>query len=453
MSSSFEARVPRLLCALAALLVLLLAVGCASDSEGSEEPNGEEAAADGAEAAKGEAEEDGDSASDDQEGEEKEEKKKPRKERPTSITAAAVIRGDLVVPVIAEGSIRARNAADVNFEISGRVAEVWVREGQRVRKGQRLVGLDDREYRLALEEAEARYLQALGQLAVEEEGYDQEATERQFEEQRAALARLESEGSITREERLDRELELGMDAVRDGAYRRELLEVRSGLAAARGDATRARLLIERAVLTAPFSGVITGFELSAGERVQAGQAVGRLVDDINIEAAVGVLESDLGAVRVGRKALLSIPALTGMLPAKVDVVSPDVDESSRTCKVLMRLRSQDGSVKPGMYVRAAIAGQVYADRLLVPRAAILARDGRPVIFKVEGDRALWVYVQLGERNDELVEIKRIDQGGPLDPGTLVVIDNHLTLTHNAKIKVKKEVVVSDPWTEAAAEKS
>ena len=69
---------------------------------------------------------------------------------------------------------------------------------------------------------------------------------------------MEREGEIDREERLDRELELGMDAVRDGAYRRELIEVRSGLASARADATRARLDMERTQLLAPFSGVITG---------------------------------------------------------------------------------------------------------------------------------------------------------------------------------------------------
>jgi hypothetical protein len=64
---------------------------------------------------------------------------------------------------------------------------------------------------------------------------------------------------------------------------------------------------------------------------------------------------------------------------------------------------------------------------------------------VEEDRSKWVYVQTGLRNDHLVEIDKVLQGGPLDPGTLVVVDNHLTLTHDAKIKVKKTIEVPDPW--------
>ena len=98
-----------------------------------------------------------------------------------------------------------------------------------------------------------------------------------------------------------------------------------------------------------------------------------------------------------------------------------------------------------MFVRALVAGPTFKDRLLVPIEAILTRDGRPVLFRVEDGQAKWVYVQLGERNDYLVEISRIDQGGPLEPGTPVVVDNHLTLTHEAKVKIRKTLEIKDPW--------
>ncbi len=98
-----------------------------------------------------------------------------------------------------------------------------------------------------------------------------------------------------------------------------------------------------------------------------------------------------------------------------------------------------------MFVRAWIAGEVLADRLLVPRQAIVTRDGRPVLFRVEDDRAKWVYVQLGRQNDQLVEIARVDQGGPLDPGSQIIVSNHLTMTHDAKIRVRETIEVPDLW--------
>ncbi len=379
---------------------------------------------------------------------------KPRKERSTSVTVAEVARQDLVLPVIAEGSIRARHVSDVSFEIGGHVERVWVEEGERVRKGQWLVRLDNRELQLALEEANSRYLTGLARLVVEEDGYEGgERAERVLEQQIEELSRLEEKGEISRRERLDRQLEVGMTAVRDGAYRRELIEVRSGLAQARTDAERLEIQIERTVLRAPFAGVVSNLELDPGEHVMAGQKALRVVDDVYLEASVGVLESDLAAVAVGKPALLEIPALGEFLPLTVDVVDPEVAADSRTCQALLRLESDDQRIKPGMFVRAAIAGQILPQRIVVPREAIVTRDGRPVLFKVEDDRAKWVYVQLGAQNDELVEIARIDQGGPLDPGTPVIVENHLTMTHDALVKVKKTVEVPDPWASATAEES
>jgi RND family efflux transporter MFP subunit len=421
---------------------MVILAGCGGDSPDDE---GSAAAAEGDPAAD-ESEDQASAESEQEDGEAKANKKeKPKKESSTSIQAAAVARGELVIPIIAEGTIRARHATDIKFEIDGSVEQISVKEGQRVRKGQKLATLDDREYHLALEEAHSRFLQGLGQLAVEEEGYDSRSLERTLQDRIEELKKLENEGGVTRRERLDRELELGMEAVRNGAYRRELLEVRSGLSTARADMARLELDLERTVIFAPFGGVITKLELTSGETVQAGQFMARLVDDVNIEADVGVLESDLAGLEVGKRARVTIPGLGETFDLTVDVVSPEIDAESRTCSVLIRMKSQNGRVKPGMFVRAAIAGQVFPDKRLVPREAILTRDGRPMLFRVEEDRAKWVYVQLGKRNDHVVEISRIDQGGPLDEGTLVVVDNHLTLTHDAKVKVKKTLPTTDPW--------
>lgn len=427
--SSFS-RLLRILCAPVLLLVLSV-IGCGTDATTAEDPTAEGTSTETAGST------------------ESAEPKTSRRETSTTVSTALVMRRDLVLPVKAEGRIRARHTSEIKFERAGRIDRISVQEGQRVHRGQILVELDDRELRLSLEEAMSRYLQGLGQLAVEEDGYREDKdAERTLDKQRAELEKRERAGEITRQERLDLELELGMSAVRDGAYRRELLEVRSGVAAARAEAARLRIELERTEVRAPFAGVISGLDLNQGEKVQVGQTFCRLVDDVNVEAAVGVLESDLSVVTVGKPALLEVPALGQSIPLTVDVIDPEVAVDSRTCRVLLRLRGDEQRVKPGMFVRAWIAGEIVPDRLLVPRQAIVTRDGRPVLFKVEDDRALWVYVQLGRQNDQLVEIARVDQGGPLEPGTQVIVSNHLTMTHEAKIKVKETIEVPDLWSSA-----
>ena len=367
------------------------------------------------------------------------------------MTAARVSRGDLVVPVVAEGALRARRSVQVRVEVPGRIERLAAEEGQAVRKGQVLVELDGREYRIAMEEARARYLKALGVIAVEEDTVAGSIDPEAWERRTAELDGLEKQGKISREERRAREIELGVQALRDGGYRRELVEARSGLSQARADEERARLNLERTVIRAPFDGIVSELRLTVGQLLSLGGTVCTLVDNVALEAELGVLESDVGGLERGRPALLMVPALDETLRVKVDVINPSIEPQSRTCRVLLRVRNTDGRLQPGMFVRAAIAGKIYPDKLMVPNEAILTRDGRPLVFKVEGDQAKWVYVQLGLRNDRFAEVESVLQGGPLDEGTLVVVSDHLTLTHDAKVKVQRVVDMTVAWSASAEE--
>jgi len=379
----------------------------------------------------------------------KEEPKK-KKERSTSIQASVVVSGDLVVPVIAEGTIRARHSAEINTEISGKITRIYVDEGQKVRRGHIIAKLDDREYEAAVEEARAAYLQALSLLTIE--GEDLEFTEltEEIREEFADLHKQERTGKITREQRIAREVKLDIDAIKGGKFRYEVAAARSGVSVARANLERARINLERTVVRAPFDGVITGLMMSRGERVTVSDIVCSIVDNENIEAEVGVLEADLRHVEVGKSVLLNIPALDLTIAARVDVVSPQFDRESRTCQVLIRIKNPDGRLRPGMFVRAQVAGETFRDRLLVPREAILMREGRPLLFKVEDKRARWLYVKIGEGNDHLVEVEKVLQGGTLEPGDKVIVSDHLTLAHEAKIKVKKTLPLADPWIQLSS---
>ena len=373
--------------------------------------------------------------------------KPERKERAVNVNAARVIRADLVRPVIAEGQLRARHSAELHAEVAGKITRVFVEEGQVVKRGHLLIQLDDREFEMAAEEARSRYLQALSLLTIEDADIDSSVVETAIElrDQLADLERLEKSGKISRDERLAREIVLDVQALKEGKFRTEIAAARSGVSVARADLERARLNLERTQVRAPFDGVVNGLTLSAGEQVMVNQALLTLVDNVNIEAEVGVLEADVGKIAPGGTAILAIPALGDTMAARVDVVSPQFNRETRTCQVLMRLKNSDGRMRPGMFARALIAGERFEDRLLIPREAVLMRDGRPLVFKVEGDRAKWLYVELGESNDHLVEITSVLQGGTLEPDDRVVVSDHLTLAHDAKIKVRKTVSAGDPW--------
>jgi RND family efflux transporter MFP subunit len=368
-----------------------------------------------------------------------------RKERAVSVDASPAFRGDLVVPVVAEGTVRSLHSSEIKVEISGRIASIAAREGQTIRKGSLILRIDSREYEVAADEARSRYLQALSALAVEEDSVDVIERSSELQQKIDELEKLEEQGSITRDERLAREIALDVQALRGGAFRTDMVATRSGVTAARAALERAYLNLERTEVRAPFAGVVTGLRLSPGEQLIAGGAVCTLVNNVELEAVVGVLEADIGHIESGRRALLVLPALGDTLETRVGVISPQFDRSTRTCEVLLPIDNRDARVRPGMFVRAIVAGETLRDRLLAPREAILTRDGRPLLFKAENGRAMWVYVELGRQNETLVEIKQILQGGTLAEGDLIVISNHLTLSHDAKIDVKNTVPFHDAW--------
>lgn len=374
------------------------------------------------------------------------ESSKKRRERTTSVNAARVVQSDLVVPIIAEGTVRARHSADVRFELEGRLQRIHVQDGETISKGQIIAAIDAREYEVAAEEARSKYLEALSLLAIEQDTLNTMEIPSSLKEQFKELERLEKSGKITHDERLAREIKLEVEALKDGIYRVEIAASRSGVSTARTALERARLNLERTKIRAPFAGVVTNLVLSEGEQVTKGQSICTLINNVDIEAEVGVLEADMANLETGRPALLVVPALGETLQVQVDVISPQFDRETRTCQVLLRFRSEEGRIRPGMFVRAIIAGERFENKLLVPKEAILTRDGRPLLFKIEDDRSKWLYLRLGKSNDYLVEVERVLQGGTLAQDDLVIVSDHLTLAHDAKVKVRKIVGISDPWS-------
>lgn len=376
----------------------------------------------------------------------------PAKEKSIKVNTGEVRQGDLVLPVYADGTIRTPRSAAIKTKVGGQLLEVKVRDGDRVRRNQVLARIDPREYELAREESRYRHLAALSQMAAEGDTFSTNAAAvSSFVAERDRLAAAHDRGELAREAYQAQLLDLEKRALQDGAFREAVFQQRTGLAEARLAEERARLNLEYTEIRAPFDGVVQGLAMVTGEIVGVGAQVCTVTNNDRLEAAVNVLEADLGDLATGRPVLLAVAATGDTLRAKVDVISPTLDQASRTCEVLVRFANPDGRLRPGMFVRAQIAGVVYRDRLLVPKDAVLVRDNRPLVFKREDDRARWLYVDTGLQNDQWVEVLAVHSGGSLAAGEEVVVSDHLTLAHEAKISVRRRLPPDDRWDFAAGD--
>lgn len=316
------------------------------------------------------------------------------------VVVSDVADGDLVLSINTTGQVRSEAEGRIRTEVAGTVARVLARPGTRVRRGAPLVELDARPFEIDLAEAEVEL----------------KSREQQYQD----LYRPDSAatGEMPTQQRLD------------------AFVIRSGLAAARVRLERAKLARERSTIYAPFDGTIDRINAVVGDRVNAGQELGTIVDLQNLRVEAAVLEHDLPLIRVGGDAVISSAAMPGQaIAGSVTAVLPMVDSTTRAGRAFVRA-SSNSVLRPGMYADVRLEAQRLTGRRLVPARAIIERDGRPLVFVVKDGRAQWTYVLPGRSNGQQTEILPDSVSGiiPVNPGDRVIIEGHLTLTHDAPVR-------------------
>lgn len=349
--------------------------------------------------------------------------------------------GHLVQYTRANGRLRARRELELVARVAGEVSAVHAHNGKFVREGDLIVKLDDREYHLAHEKARSSLLAAQIEyrslsatpFLQEQDSIGQEQLIARAQDALERARRAYASGMLNEEDlaRAEREFETTFAYLK--AQRSDVVANKSGLTAARQELERARMNLEWTEIRAPFAGYVANCDLTPGMQVQAGKVVALLIDLKTLLVDVEVLESEAGRVQSGQSVTARVVALPDQtLNGVVRQVNPIVDSKTRTMRVTIEL--SDGvkapMLKPGMYAIVEIATRVLKDRLLVPREALLVRDQRNLVFRTENGHAKWCYVEVGEQNEQYIEIR-----SGIAAGDTIIVDGHYTLAHDARIRV------------------
>ena len=317
------------------------------------------------------------------------------------VVGAEVRKGDLVLTVTTTGQVHSDAIAVVRSETEGPVMAVLVRPGQRVKQGEPLVQVDPRTLDLAVQEAQAQYDQARLQV-------------------------------------LDNTIP---DSIVTGkpvtGERLRNAEIRSGLDRAKAALAKAQLDREKATVRAPFDGTIDEIKVAVGTRLNRGDEIAKVVDLVNLRIEAAVLEHDLPYVKLGGEAFVTAAAMPDQaVKGTVTAILPLVDSATRAGRAVIRARG-NGQLRPGMYADVRLEATRLPNRIIVPATAIIERDGRPLVFVVKESRAQWVYVNPGRSNGVDTEILPDSTTGqiPLEPGETVIVEGHLTLTHDAPVRL------------------
>ncbi|MGD0842639.1 MAG: efflux RND transporter periplasmic adaptor subunit [Candidatus Acidiferrales bacterium] len=326
------------------------------------------------------------------------------------VTLTKVTRTDISQMLTITGSIAAPPNRDVKVSslVAGRVTDLLVAEGDRVRAGEVVARIDPRSYEQQLRQAQAAADQAHASLA---------------------NAKL----SVTRNQDL---FSRGIAARKD----LEDAQTQEAVAAAADDQADAALAIAkqqvaRAVVTSPIAGQVAKRFVSVGEQVDgtAAQPVVEIADVSAAEMQANVPAKNLAALHAGEALTFSMSDFPGRkFEGRVVAISPAVDPSSGAGIVRIRIANSDGTLKLGMFLTAQVAVETHADALVVAPAAIYLNDqGQPRVFRVTGETATAVPVKLGIETPNLDELL----SGPAE-GDSVILTGGYGLADNAKVNVK-----------------
>lgn len=356
---------------------------------------------------------------------------------PVKVSAARV--ADLEKRIKSPGEVFSERKVVLKAEVKGILKKLQIEEGLKVQSGQVLAELDDKPYRLQLEQEEASRLKALSELLLDHLFQQPELKSNtsdldNLKKEEEAFLKAEAahkQGLISQAEldKARRDYELAL--ISSGLKRDEIIAASKGLTQAEINVKRARMELAKTRITAPFSGVITQVRVSPGENIEAGREICTLVDLSQLKIEAKVLETLIGKIMFGREADIHFSAYPGkVFKGRVGAISPLVSPTERTCSVFIHLDNPAGQIKPGMHAEVEIVSDIFPRRLLVPQAAVLVRGSRPLVFVVENGLAKWRYIQTGEENEEYVEVLE-----GVREGEQVIIEGHLTLAHDSAVRI------------------
>ena len=292
---------------------------------------------------------------------------------PVSVEVAQVKTIALQDDAQAVGSLRSRQSVVLRPEVAGRIAQIGFAEGQRVRKGQLLVQLDDVLQRAELSQAQAQLSIARANLKRNEELVAQAfVAQRVLDESRAAL---------------------------------QVAEAQVALAQAR---------LARMRVLAPFDGTVGLRNINLGEYVKDGADLVNLEDTSQLTVDFRLPERYQTRIATGQSVKVELDALPGKtFSARVQAVDPLLDANGRSIAVRAVLPpAPGGELRPGMFARVTTVFATNDAALVVPEEAIVPQGGKQFVVVLvkegEGDGAKLVSrrteVQLGVRRGAQVQV-------------------------------------------------
>ncbi|GHT07783.1 MexH family multidrug efflux RND transporter periplasmic adaptor subunit [Bacteroidia bacterium] len=307
---------------------------------------------------------------------------------PLNINAKIIKPETLTDNIIGFANIYPDEEVNLTFETSGKITDIFFKEGTAVKKGELLAKVNDKPLLAELQKLEAQ----------------------------VPLA----EGRVFRQKSL-----LEKDAVSQEAYE----QVTTELDKLHADIDLVKARIAQTELRAPFDGVIGLRTVSEGAYASPSTIIARLTKVIPLKIEFSMPERHLNAITPGTNVIFKTSDDTPYT-ATIYAIESHVDVNTHTLKAKALYPNTNGKLKPGVMVSLDILSNEIKNALVVPNESVVAEMGRDIAYIYSGGKARQVELKKGIRTESNVQI--LDG---LNPGDTLIISGVMQLRNGLPVTI------------------
>lgn len=369
-----------------------------------------------------------------------------------SISVATVSEAAYTDTLNLSGNVTPVETANLSFKLSGKLKEVYVREGDFVEMGQKVAELGMEDYSLQVQVAQAQFRAADAQYATAKMQVDTDAPSK-IAQAKAQLVLTQKtynrvkalyEAQAVSQSDLD---EISAKLAADSETYQQALEGKNMAVAqmeaagaqkdqAAAAADKAARDLSDTALNSPMGGVILKKIMNGGETAAAGYPVvviGR-TDEVYIE--VGISDEQINEIKQGQKADVSVYGIETAFQGSVAEIGALADSNTRTFTVKIRVKNPSGVLKPGMIANVLLhTGSQQA--VLIPLDSVLQRADGSIVYVYDSVSGLVKRknVITGEIRGNSIEILT-----GLEFGEQIVTEGQFLLYDGDAVQLAKEVM-------------
>jgi multidrug efflux pump subunit AcrA (membrane-fusion protein) len=372
------------------------------------------------------------------------------------VQAEAAATGDITLHVEGDAVLFPLDQAAITPKVSSPVRNFFVQRGARVRRGQLLARLENRDVAAAAEDASGSYQQARSAYLMATKGSlpeDYQKAELDFTQAKTNLdvqqkifdarqalftqgaipgrdldtARLNLVQAQSQFDQANKHFESAKAVTREEAIKNAEGQLKS----AQGKLNGAQASVSYTEIRSPIDGVVTERPFFEGEMAAAGVPLITVMETSSLLAKSHLPQAAAQQLKLGAAANVTVAGVEKPVEGKVTLISPALDPGSTTVEVWVKIDNKKGGLKPGTAARVAIAAEMVKGAIVVPASAILKEDaGKTSVMVVESSAAKKREVTTGIADGDDIQIvsgvkageQVITVGGyGLDDGTKVKV--------------------------------